>query len=692
MALVLSNNTLSFDFPMELYYCRSYELVNKSLLSSLLLKRFIIQCEFDIFRITNILYFQYVRITKHIFIEHLLNNEIDVTQYFTNNQFVLRYMIDHLHMYHGFQPYIPKQCFIRHEVHIDIINYIDKQVLKNHKWCMKYDRKHKSISIMDMDTVHHITDRSDELGELLAIVSGKSTKTFLEVEMKYNHVINKTYKTYFAIAGYSETSFHDYENDCNIHDGYLSFGINDVIIQINDDYYSDVYCECNVKCDCNDARKSSIPNSDYSIVLRCETDDYHDDDDDYIENYMIYNTIDKKCYITQIAIDSCLHLLFEQLFDIRIILDSNKVSIYKSKTIEDMISKKINNNNIYIHSTQVINETQVLSTCNKLGSNKYVDMMIDTKNIIYTYSNGINKIVSTYNNSTGQGNIKSINITSNKKELDINLNKDGSYTIVTTDKHNLTPEGNLIVWKGGYTIGTNIPCVMKLIIHQKSKLIQNTEGTKFRTNKVHIDSIIKYNFYKCYNSDCKSCGIYLCESRLFCKKHAFELFRLGFIVNIMNIEEHGTHIDTCRAPFREYIYNTNQIVDIPGFKNERSSCNKAGCYFFLTFAEVPDYVFGKDNHIIQTIIYKPISRVEEKKTDNRETRDNNEIQQEYGDRKIEIKDNDEIQQEQTEHSNDEQQNKEIIEMQPLYRRPTTYTKRGEQTKKCPSGDASCVIN
>lgn len=687
MALISSNNTLSFDSFMDFDNHRSFDSVNKSLLNSLLLKRFIIQYEFSIFRMTNILYFQYVSITKYSFIEHLLNNDIDITQYFTNNQIVLRYMIDHLCTYHGFQPYIPNQCFIRHEVHIDIINYIDKQVLKNHKWRMKYDRKHKSISIMNMDNIYYVSDCTDELRELLDVVSGKSTKTFFEVEKRYNNpVINETY---FAIANYSETSFYDYENDCNIHDGYLSFSINDVVIEINDDYYSDVCCECNIECDCNDTWKSSIPNSDYTISLRCEifTDD---DNDDYIQNYMIYNTVDKKCYITQIAIDSHLHLLFEQLFDIRIILNSNNVSIRKSKTIEDMINKKINDNNFSINSTQVINETQVLSACDKLVLDRYVDIKINTKNMIYTYSNGINKIISTYNNSTGQGNIKSINITSDKKELDVNLNKDGSYTLVTTDKYNLTSEGNLIVWKGGYTIGTNIPCVMKLIIDQKSKLIQNTEGTKFRTDKVHIDSIMKYNFYKCYNGDCKSCGIYWCESRLFCKKHAFELFKRGLIVNIMNIEEHCTRIDTCRAPFRKYIYNTNQIVDIPEFKNERSSCDKVGCYFFLTFAEVPDYVFEKDNHIIQTIIYKPISRVEEKKTDNHETKDNNEIQQD--DRKIEIKDDNKIQQEQTKQSDDEQQNKAIIEMQPLlrHRRPTTYTKREEQTKKC--GDNSCVIN
>jgi hypothetical protein len=319
-----------------------------------------------------------------------------------------------------------------------------------------------------------------------------------------------------------------------------------------------------------------------------EVNDHSDDDSEYSStvNYLV-NRACMSC--SEISID------YEKLCEMNNHLPIYDDNIELTKYNVVKTCKKIINN-LYktieqIHKT---NSFIITAVSQKLSG---IEINICTKDLIMTYGfGGYSDIVTSISQLSGTSNYKSTDIISKTVNLDLQIDKNRNYTIVTALKQNITDNGELISWKGCYH--NKKPCIVKLNLPKPARIIKNKEGLKFRSDSVKISKMyLMDTLYKCYN--CTNCGIYYHDDYLYCRTCAYTLARKGLDVKLMDIESCPT-VNTCEAPFKKFNYTEGQEIKIAGYKLNESNCDEVGIYFFFDPELIFDYVFDTYNKTKQS--------------------------------------------------------------------------------------------
>lgn len=323
-----------------------------------------------------------------------------------------------------------------------------------------------------------------------------------------------------------------------------------------------------------------------------------------------------------LSIAKKLNPLFDSTININYNSHTNISNILEAKINRILLLKKINNflvrcdvsgniistlsykhshettSSIVIDFYQNIQIDQLHETVSKTIENFLCDnyfgnltIKINTNNIIYYYQMGPNEIITFYDKNTNICHYKSTNTITKEVNIELTMNVDGDYQIISANDEAMTKDKELIVWKGCYSTDKK-PCLVKLIVPTNSKIIPNNDPSntqKFRTNKTRVAGIYQINMYKCYH--CQNIGIYRNPDNYhyYCMLCARE--KEYQFIDLDKCKQ----LQCCEAPFHKFKYTIDDNITVSPFSTTiGSKCDQSGIYFFIDKQMVCDYVFSEN--------------------------------------------------------------------------------------------------
>ena len=219
-----------------------------------------------------------------------------------------------------------------------------------------------------------------------------------------------------------------------------------------------------------------------------------------------------------------------------------------------------------------------------------------------------------------------------RKELELQIGKDGSFKIMTASPEHLTKEAFLIGWKGGVD-EKGVPCLIKLAFPKDpypgtgtTRIVQSKEGQfngdeqfcKFRADRADVLEVHRLGpLYRCATWGCEGIGLYTPtpvrdDGPLFCVPCSHVEAEKKVPLQLVDFERYvlppgsGDHkekvvaISPIHATKTRYVAG-EKVVPEGTFSTEITDCACPGIYFFLTRDRLYDYVF-RDQALVEQVI------------------------------------------------------------------------------------------
>ncbi|AYV83169.1 MAG: hypothetical protein Hyperionvirus4_134 [Hyperionvirus sp.] len=216
-------------------------------------------------------------------------------------------------------------------------------------------------------------------------------------------------------------------------------------------------------------------------------------------------------------------------------------------------------------------------------------------NLMVMYSPGPTEMTISSSSTWSRTKVTTRDIFSGEKSFEINLTTGEDYNVLTASEEHMTKDGDLIVWKG-VCFADGSPGIVQLLIPKNARIMPNTEGLKFRTDRCKVQNIYKPNIYECYN--CKNCALYDYDGIFYCTgcatlivKELEAADRTELKIHLIDITKSERRDTAYSQLFPGFTYKLAEEIKIPDFKLEMSKCDKQGIYFFFRIEQVFNYMF-----------------------------------------------------------------------------------------------------
>ncbi|AYV81188.1 MAG: hypothetical protein Harvfovirus20_7 [Harvfovirus sp.] len=216
-------------------------------------------------------------------------------------------------------------------------------------------------------------------------------------------------------------------------------------------------------------------------------------------------------------------------------------------------------------------------------------------NFMVMYSPGPTEMAITSTPYLSRTKVTTKDIFSGEKSFELNLINGEDYNVITASAEHMTKDGELIVWKG-VCFADESPGIVELHIPKNARIMPNTEGLKFRTDRCKVQNIYKPDIYECYN--CKNCAVYDYSGIFYCSGCAVlivtelkEVDSKELKMHLIDITKSERRESAYSQQFRDFTYILSEEIKIPDYKIEMSNCDKKGIYFFFRLEQVFNYMF-----------------------------------------------------------------------------------------------------